>query len=371
MGSVAVFGAAGIVGSTVVRELAHVADVTSIHLFDVNEKAMQVEAVDAAAVAEKLRPESVNVQIHVTDMRNTDALAKALTDTSPDVLIQAATPRGWYSFPGLFDPEVWQRINHEGRMGPWLPLFVHLPAKLMQARQAAGLTMPVVQISYPDAVNSILDAVGLTPTCGSGNSQNIATILRLVAAQQLAIPVKEIDVQLVANHFHAWALAADDPEMTQRPMWMRIYAGNEDVTDTVTTEAFWADVRRIYPRQRPIFAASSAVQNAVRLLRDDRTAAHVTAPAGLPGGIQARLGANGAQIMFPDELSETEVRRLLTHAQKGDGIEAIFPDGSVQIAEQSAAVMRELMGYDCDVLHFDEIEARSDELIERLPSGKN
>lgn len=370
MVSVGVFGAAGIVGSTVVRELAHVPDVTSIHLFDLNAAQAAIEATDARAIAEKMRPQRVEVTTHATDMRNVDELAATLGSVPMDVVIQAATARGWYSFPKLFDPDVWKRINHEGRMGPWLPLFLDLPSRLMRARATAGSSVPVVQISYPDAVNSVLDAVGLTPAAGCGNSQNIATITRLSAAKELGIPVQDVDVELVANHFHAWALAADDPEMTERPLHLRIFVQNQDVTDTVTTEAFWADVRATYPRTRPVFAASSAVQNAMRIARDDRTAGHVNSPNGLPGGVTARLGANGhAELLLPQGMSEADVRTLLTHAQQGDGIDGIDADGSVRISPASASVMKELIGYDCDVLRFDEIGDRAEELLARLPQG--
>jgi hypothetical protein len=367
MGSVAVFGAAGLVGSTVVRELAHMPDVTTIDLFDINPRAMEIEATDAAMVAEKLRPQALTVRTQVVDMNEPEAIAEALTATHPDVVIQAATPRNWYSFPGRFDPAVWKRLNHEGRMGPWLPLFLVLPAKLMTGRQLVGASMPVVQISYPDTVNAVLAAVGLAPTCGSGNSENIATIMRLVAASHLGLPVPDVRVQLVANHFHAWALAADDPEMQQRPMWYRIYDGAADVTKALDNDAYWADVRRIYPRQRPMFAATSAVQNTMRLMRDDRTLSHVTAPAGFPGGIDTRLGADGPLLVFPDDLTETEARALLTRAQQGDGIDGIDADGSVRMVPECAAVMREIVGYDCDVLRFAEVADRADELVQRLP----
>ncbi len=99
MGSVAVFGAAGLVGSCVTREFAHVPDITTIHLVDVNARSMEIEATDAAMVAEKLRAESLEVRTHVVDMMDEAAIASFLTRARPDVVVQAATPRNWYSFP--------------------------------------------------------------------------------------------------------------------------------------------------------------------------------------------------------------------------------------------------------------------------------
>ncbi|WP_143194066.1 hypothetical protein [Micromonospora sp. CB01531] len=367
MGTVAVFGAGGLVGATVARMMALAPEVTRLHLFDINESALRVEAMDAAMTAEKLRPQSLTVHTRTVDMTNVEAVAEAIDQAAPDVLLQAAIPRSWYSFPHRFDPVTWRRLNREARMGPWLPLFMLLPMKLMQGRAQAGSTAPVVQISYPDAVNPALAAAGLAPICGSGNSENICTVMRVVAAEHLGLPVQDVYVRLIANHFHAWALAADDPEFAERPMWYRILVGPDDVTETVTTDAYWADVRQRYPRTRPAFAATSAVKNASRLLRDDLTLSHVTGPGGLIGGVDARLGRSGVELVWPSGISEVEARQLLARAQQGDGIERIADDGAVHFTEGSAQAMRELMNYDCDVLQPDEVEQRAEELMSRIP----
>ena len=105
------------------------------------------------------------------------------------------------------------------------------------------------------------------------------------------------------------------------------------------------------------------------MLRGDRTCSHVTAPGGFPGGIDARLGGPEAEIVFPAGLTEQDARRLLAKAQQGDGIEEITADGSVRMVPACAEIMREIIGYDCDVLHFDEVADRADELVRRLPEG--
>jgi hypothetical protein len=149
-------------------------------------------------------------------------------------------------------------------------------------------------------------------------------------------------------------------------MWYRVYANSGDVTKMLD-EAYWADVRRKYPRQRPMFAATSAVKNAVRLMRNDQTLSHVTAPAGFPGGVDTRLGGGEPQIVLPDELTEAEARALLAKAQQGDGIEEIAQDGSVRFVPECASVLREITGYDCDVLPFGDVQDRAAELVARLP----
>lgn len=368
MTTAAVFGASGLVGSTVAATLAQVPEITQVHLFDLDKGRVDIEAMDVAMIAEKMRPQSIQVTGHGVDMRDVDALAAAIDDIRPDVMINAAIPRNWYSFPARFEPEVWRKLNLEAKMGPWLPLFLVLPMKLMQARQASGVDAAVVQISYPDAVNATLAAVGLAPDAGCGNSQNINTVMRIVAARQLKVPVRDVTVQLVANHFHAWALAADAPEMERRPMYYSIFRLQEDVTDVVDTPEYWSEVRRLYPRQRPAFAATSAVQNAVRLTRADATTGHVNSPGGLIGGVEARLGRGTVEVVWPQGLTPSDGLALLATAQQGDGIAGISAEGDVSFVPECAEAMRTYLGYDCDVLRFADVEARADELIERLPS---
>lgn len=367
MTTAAVFGANGLVGSTVASTLAQVPEITRIRLFDIDSSRLDVEAMDVAMIAEKMRPQSIEVTTHTVDMRNVPRLAQAIDDAQPDVLLNAAIPRNWYSFPRRFDPEVWRKLNLEAKMGPWLPLFLVLPMKLMQARQMAGSTAAVVQISYPDAVNATLAAAGLAPETGCGNSQNINTVMRVVAARHLEVPVRDVTVQLVANHFHAWALAADAPEMAERPMYYRIFSNERDVTERLDVPTYWNEVRRLYPRQRPAFAATSAVQNAVRLIRDDFTTGHVNSPGGLIGGVEARLGRGSVEVVWPVGITEADGLALLANAQQGDGIRGIAENGDVAFVPECAEAMRTYLKYDCDVLPFVDVEARADELIERLP----
>ena len=56
MTTAAVFGANGLVGSHVAAALAQVRDVTRVHLFDLDRDRLDIEAMDIAMIAEKMRP---------------------------------------------------------------------------------------------------------------------------------------------------------------------------------------------------------------------------------------------------------------------------------------------------------------------------
>lgn len=368
MSSVAVFGAGGGVGATVSRLLAAVPDVTRLWMFDINDRALAEESMDASAIAEKQRNESLRVETRVLDMRDEEAVAEAITTSQADILIQAAIPYSWYRIARTLPPDTWRQVFLEGRLGPWLPLFSVLPVKLMRGRKLAGVDTPVVQISFPDGVNPMLAGMGMAPTSGAGNTESVATVMRVVVAERLGVPVRDVTVRMVGHHFHSGFMRSDAPnsELETYPLWYRLYCAGEDVTARFQDDAFITELRQRFPFQRPLYAASSAVQNALRILRDDRTVSHVCSPGGLPGAFDARLGRDGAEVVWHSELPEPEAMELVRKCAEGDGIAGYDANGSVRFTERAHAALVKHLNYDCPVLKPDEVEERADELVARL-----
>jgi hypothetical protein len=368
---VAIFGSGGLVGSTVARTLAAFPDITRIVMCDVNPEALEVEAMDVETIAEKYRIESLVVDQRVIDMRDENAIAEFIKTEKPDGIIQAAIPYSWYKISRTLPTDVWHKVHLEGRLGPWLPLFLLLPLKLMRGRAKAGSTVPVVQISFPDAVNPALKGAGLCPTSGAGNSESVATVMRVVAATRLGAPVRDVTLRMVAHHFHSGFMRspATLDELNEFPLWYRINCAGEDVTDRLAGNEFMAEVRRRFPYQRPLYAATSAAKNMLRILRDDHTITHVCSPGGLPGGFDARLTRNGAVPVWHADLPEAKAMKLVHHAATGDGIQEIAADGSVVFTKRANDALKKYIGYDCPVLRVDETEQRADELVNCLKAA--
>ena len=368
MSRVAIFGAGGGVGAQVARELAREPDVTSLALYDINADALQAEAMDAANLADKYRGGSLDVITRVLDMKNEDDVAAAISETKANVLIQAAIPFSWYRISRTLAPDIWRNVFLEGRLGPWLPLFALLPVKLMRGRRMAGANMPVVQISLPDCVNPVLSGMGLEATCGAGNTDSVVSVLKARAARKLGVPMRELTVRMTAHHFHSGFMRspAKNEELVEYPWWFRVYVNGVDVTDKFTSDEFLTEWRAHFPHQRPLYAASSAAKNTLRILRDDPTLTHVVAPGGLPGAFDCRLTSKGAEPVWHPDLPETEAIALVKKAGEGDGIAGYDADGSARITERAHAALVKYMNYDCRVLRPDEIEDRAEELIARL-----
>lgn len=367
MATVVVLGA-GVLGAPVLKGLATYPEVTRLHVFDINPDLARVEALDAAVIADRSRQESVDVRFRAVDMKNEDQLAEALRAAAPDVIVQAATLYSWYGIVHMLPPEQWKEIAVSGRFGPWLPLNLPLPMRLMRARAAAGLSSPVVNVSYPDAVNAVLGKLGSPPACGAGNTEHISSILRIVSARKLGVPTKEIAVNLIAHHFHGWALreAGLQGELKQRPFWYRVVHNGDDVTARLNGDGLIDELKAVWPRQRAMMAASSVIKNVVRLLRDDPTVTHAAGPAGLGGGFDVRLGRAGVEVVLPAGLTMADALAIAANGQAGDGIAEIRDDGSVRFVPGSVDAMKRHLGYDCAILRLDEVEERAEELIARM-----
>jgi hypothetical protein len=159
---------------------------------------------------------------------------------------------------------------------------------------------------------------------------------------------------------------AENAELVDYPLFYRISVAGEDFTERFQGDESVTELRRRFPHQRPLYAASSAVKNGMRVLREDRTLTHVCSPAGLPGAFDARLSRDGAEVVYHPDLPEAAAMELVRKSAVGDGIDAYLDDGSVRFTERAHAALVKHIGYDCAVLRPDEIEARADELVERL-----
>jgi hypothetical protein len=368
VGRVAVLGI-GDLGGSLLRMLAQAPEISHVYALDLDEARLATAVADAAAGASYVDG-GARVEPLVVDMRNTDALATALTRAHPDVVVNTATLQSWWVITQL-PPPLWQRLEEQARYGPWLPMHLTLAIKLMQALTTAGLSPAVVNLAFPDAVNPVLAGLGWAPTCGAGNSDLLRAGIRSAAARRLNVPVRDVAACLLAHHFHVvyfWMELERKESLADHPYFLRVMVGDVDVTEELGAESLLAEAGRALPRGRAIMArtAASAAEKVRRLLRDDERLTHAPGPAGLVGGYDVRLARSGARVALPRGVSFAQAKTMMEQTQRGDGIESIGADGSVAFSETAQEAMREVLGYDCPLLRPSESEARADELRARL-----
>lgn len=369
MATVAIFGSAGAVGIEIARTMVLQPEVTRLVLFDIDKTKLDNEANDCAMIAEKMRHESVDIAARALDLAADGNVARAFGEFEIDVAVQAAIPVSWYTLANSVPKAIWKRVNLEARLGPFLPLLLAFPIHFMRGWQEAGARAHVIQLSFPDVVNPVLAGMGLAPACGSGNTENLASTLRLTIADRFDVPTAEIDLRLIAHHYHCWFMRSTSPDtdLDERPFFFRALRQQEDVTEELAADPqFLPTLRRRYPYQRPRFAATSVVKNTLRMLRQDRVISHVASPGACGGGMEARFGPDGWEPVLPAGVGQSDCETIFAKARQADGIAEIAPDGTVRFTEQGHGAMRELLGYDCPVLKPSEVQEQAGILLERI-----
>jgi len=363
--TVAVVGA-GDVGSAVLRQLAGSGEIGELWALDIDTERARRAAADAAAVA-LYTGATPRVASRTVDVRSPDALHHALSAICPQLVVQAATFQSWWVLTRLPE-ELWRRLEVGARFGPWLPFHL-VPAR--NVMRAVGTATPVVNVAFPDAVNAVLAADGLAPTCGAGNSDLLRPGIRLAAAGRLGVAPDRVDLEWIGHHYHVvhyWMDLDEVEELDPTTYHLRVLVDGEDAGDRIDPGEALAAAGRDLPPGRLIGerTAASAAKNARLLLRSAGADDHSPAPNGLVGGYDVRFEGGAVRLRLPRGLGEQDARAICERAQRGDGIESIAPDGSVRFTTEAADTMREVIGYDCDVLRPEEADERVVELRSKL-----
>jgi len=304
------------------------------------------------------------------DLRQQDEVAAVVQREAPDIILTTATMQTWWLPDRLPKPQG-EKIKRAG-FGIWLPVHLTLTRKLMEALVEASYEGIVLTAPYPDVVNCVLGRLGLEPTCGIGNVDEIVPKVRMLAARQLKQPLDSVKVTLVYHHaLHRFVLGraainqAGSGELP--PFFLRVEHRGRDVTESVLSEQLLFSTFAIPPGPVSHFLTAASTMGLVKALhRKEPSFLHAPGPEGLPGGYPIHACREGVRLAPIEGLSQEEAVQINQACQPFDGIECIEEDGSVVFSEEPVRVMHEELGYECRKLHPDEAEDRALELIRRF-----
>jgi hypothetical protein len=298
------------------------------------------------------------------DLSKGEAVAEAVDREQPDLVLSTASLMTWW-FPELLPEPQASRIKSAG-FGVWLPVHLTLSLKLMEALRDAAYDGHAITAPFPDVVNCILGKLGLAPTCGVGNLDEIVPKIRLLAGARLGVPPQDVDVALVAHHALE-PVAFGEPAEELPPYFLRIEHDGRDVTGVVRAKELL-----LAPYELPggpathFLTAGSTVRLMRALVDDDETYLHAPAPNGLPGGYPVLASKNGVRPAPIKGLSLEEAIAINERSHRFDGIERIENDGTAVFVGERAGILRDELGYDCERLEPHAAETRANELIARF-----
>ena len=308
---------------------------------------------------------SPRLEYQRADVYEQEAFAETIAEVAPQIILGTATMQTWWLPERL--PAAARAAIEKARFGMWLPCHLAPTHSLMEAVRTSGFTGIVLTAPFPDVVNTILGRIDLAPTAGIGNVDELATKVRILAADRLSVSPGAIEVQLVAHHaLERFAFEGASSESAP-PFHLRVAHAGTDVTRKMGADDL---LLHPYPVSKgpttAFFTAGSTIRLIRALFRGEPTTLHVPAPAGLPGGYPVEVKAGTIELQRIDGLDLDEAIAINERSQPFDGIHGIEEDGAVVFEPESAAIMNTELGYDCPRMAPDEARARGQELIERF-----
>ena len=314
-----------------------------------------------SAMAQGYEP---SIRFAKLDINDEGAVAETVRHEAPDIIFSAATMQTWWLTDLL--PVKQAKVLKKARFGVWLPVHLTLTLKLMRALRDADYRGITLTAPFPDVVNCVLGKLGLAPTCGVGNLDEIVPKLRLLAAERLGERLDAIDVLLVAHHALQPA-AFGEPMEEIPPYYLRIYFEGQDVSEKVDAHALLLAPYSLVPGPPSCFLTAATTVNLIcALFSDNETYLHAPSPHGLPGGYPIIIRGRDVQPAPIEGLSLAEAIDINERSHRFDGVESIEADGTVVFCPQDVNVLRDTLGCNLESLKPAESEDRARELIARF-----
>ena len=352
----------GELGGYVLEFLARMPNIPKIIATDIREEwgVRKVNSAIAGASQFGLYPDIEFARLDVFDV---DTTTKILQEVQPTILFNSVTLQSWWVITQL--PEEAYEAIDEARFAPWFPMHFVPAYKLMQAVKKSRIKSHIVNAAFPDLVNPALGKIGLTPTVGIGNIDNLLSSSRIVAAKMFDAALRAVTVYMVAPHYFSYYVTRFGKN-GGAPYYLKVMIDDKDVTSEIDRDQFFANVATLGKRPGGVHAnpvvASSVCKIIMGILFDTKELGHAPGPNGLPGGYPIKLSAEGVRVFLPEDLTLEEAIRINNEAQILEGVESIEEDGTVVLTEKSAAIFRKLLDFDCKVYTVKDCETKAKEL---------
>lgn len=299
-----------------------------------------------------------------------DENAAVIARIKPDIILNCTPLDAWPL------PVALQAALGKAQLGPWLPLFLAPTYDLMRAVVSSRVKVLTVNAAYPDAVNVVLDKVGLAPDVGVGNVANLIPAMRLAIARLAMCDTRQVQVKLAAQHFFSDHVARKGlPAMAHYRLAYRIKG--QDCTgefdDAVIFNSVCTHFRSLGGRDDQFLTATTAVSVLENLLSLEEVETHAPGPHGLPGGYPVRIGMGKVLLSLPYGVSRSEAISANQRGQRQDGIGEIHADGSVSFEREQMVIMETLLGFSMPRLQLADVHAWAEELghkYQAFASGK-
>jgi hypothetical protein len=280
------------------------------------------------------------------DEGNIDANANIIYRIRPDIIFNSASLQSWRVITQL--PPAIHLALDKAQFGPWLPMHLAPAYELMRAVKNSGIKVLTINSAFPDAVNVVLDKVGLAPTSGTGGIANLVPAVRHAIAGLALRPPESVEVRLVAQQSFCHSVSRSGvPRVAHYRLNYCVDSVNctGEFDEETIFNAVSATFHSLDGVDVNFFNAISAVELLENLFEKREIVTHAPGPSGLPGGYPVRVGMGRVLLALPKSVSRAEAIAVNQQGQRQDGIYEIHPDGSVTFESEQMSIMNSLMGF--------------------------
>lgn len=306
-----------------------------------------------------------DIQFIRADVNEVNEIAKLLSEFRPNIICNCMTLQSWWVITTL-PSNAFNQID-KARFGPWFPMHFVLAKKLMEAVKRSKTDTFVLNYAFPDAVNPVLSKIGLAPESGVGNIDNTASMIQRTASIHFNVPMSNVKPYLLMAHFICYYIGRFG-ETGGAPYFLKIMINDKDVTGEIDQKTFFKELIQTSIRPAGVavhpIVASSVVKFITGILYNSGEIAHAPGPKGLAGGYPVRLCERGVEVILPDGMAKGDAIQINEQCQVLDGVEKIEENGDVIITDESARIMKDLLGVDCKILKISEMEKKAIEIGE-------
>ncbi|WP_122663839.1 hypothetical protein [Pseudomonas viridiflava] len=281
----------------------------------------------------------------------------------PDIIFNSASLQSWRVITQL--PAVHYQALDNARFGPWLPMQLAPAYELMRAIKQSGINVLTINAAFPDAVNAVLDKVGMAPDAGIGGVANLVPAVRLSIARLALRPPESVQVRLIAQQGFCHQVAREGlaPDAQYRLIyWVDNRECTGEFDDEVIFNAVWTHFRSLGGVDINFFNAISAIRLLENLHAEHEVITHVPSPGGLPGGYPVRVGMGQVMLALPYGVSRSDAIAVNQAGQRQDGIRAIGADGSVSFESENMQIIESLLGFAVSHLKLQDVHQCAAEL---------
>ena len=226
-----------------------------------------------------------------TDLMAPGAAAALIARTRPRVVVQAASVQSGAVIAQT--GSAWSRLVAEGGLSATAIFQARLTAEVARAIAARHPSAQLINCCFPDVVNSLIAAMGLPITCGTGN----VGILSNAFAGSLEPPRP---VKLLAHYqtIGAWRR----PAAGRTGLVPRVWVDGQEVPDVLTR---FADVL-LTPEPALDISGAAGVPLMLAMVSGGSWSGHVPGALGLPGGYPVRWTDGALSLDLPPGISRDD-----------------------------------------------------------------